>query len=444
METLFESILIYSVVFAFCLAVVVLYLRRQKKKSNLVEEKILIAKQEGLYEPVSLHPVVDQNTCIQTGACIAACPEKDILGIRNGKATTINASHCVGHGACFHACPTEAITLCIGTEKRGVELPHVNYNFETNIQGIFIAGELGGMGLIKNAVEQGRQAVENIIRTGKKTHHATYDLIIMGAGPAGISASLTAKKHNLKCLTLEQDTLGGTVFSFPRSKIVMTSPMDLPLYGKLKLYETTKPELLDLWKDVISKHSIPFKENSKVEAIIPEEDHFRVETLSGDKYTARSVLLAIGRRGSPRKLNIPGEELEKVAYRVLEPEIISGKDIMVVGGGDSAIETALLLASQNRVILSYRGDAFSRIKPKNREKIEEAVKQGVLDLKLNTNLVLIEKDDVTLTTGESGEKIKIRNDLVYIFAGGELPTQFLIKIGLQITKKFGEAVLKHR
>jgi len=444
METLFESILIYSVVFAFCLAVVVLYLRRQKKKSNLVEEKILIAKQEGLYEPVSLHPVVDQNTCIQTGACIAACPEKDILGIRNGKATTINASHCVGHGACFHACPTEAITLCIGTEKRGVELPHVNYNFETNIQGIFIAGELGGMGLIKNAVEQGRQAVENIIRTGKKTHHATYDLIIVGAGPAGISASLTAKKHNLKCLTLEQDTLGGTVFSFPRSKIVMTSPMDLPLYGKLKLYETTKPELLDLWKDVISKHSIPFKENSKVEAIIPEEDHFRVETLSGDKYTARSVLLAIGRRGSPRKLNIPGEELEKVAYRVLEPEIISGKDIMVVGGGDSAIETALLLASQNRVILSYRGDAFSRIKPKNKEKIEEAVKQGVLDLKLNTNLVLIEKDDVTLTTGESGEKIKIRNDLVYIFAGGELPTQFLIKIGLQITKKFGEAVLKHR
>ena len=444
METLFESILIYSVVFAFCLAVVVLYLRRQKKKSNLVEEKILIAKQEGLYEPVSLHPVVDQNTCIQTGACIAACPEKDILGIRNGKATTINASHCVGHGACFHACPTEAITLCIGTEKRGVELPHVNYNFETNIQGIFIAGELGGMGLIKNAVEQGRQAVENIIRTGKKTHHATYDLIIVGAGPAGISASLTAKKHNLKCLTLEQDTLGGTVFSFPRSKIVMTSPMDLPLYGKLKLYETTKPELLDLWKDVISKHSIPFKEISKVEAIIPEEDHFRVETLSGDKYTARSVLLAIGRRGSPRKLNIPGEELEKVAYRVLEPEIISGKDIMVVGGGDSAIETALLLASQNRVILSYRGDAFSRIKPKNREKIEEAVKQGVLDLKLNTNLVLIEKDDVTLTTGESGEKIKIRNDLVYIFAGGELPTQFLIKIGLQITKKFGEAVLKHR
>lgn len=443
METTYESVLIYSLVFVFCLVVVVLYLRRQKKKSNLVEEKILKAKQDGLYEPVSLHPVVDPHACIQTGACIAACPEKDILGIRNGKATTINASHCVGHGACFHACPTEAITLCIGTEKRGVELPHVNYNFESNIPGIFIAGELGGMGLIKNAVAQGTQAVENIVKAGKKHHNATYDLIVVGAGPAGISGSLMAKKHNLNCLVLEQDTLGGTVFSFPRSKIVMTTPMDLPLYGKLKLYETSKPELLALWQDVIRKNNVTVKENSKVETIVSEDGHFRLETAGGDKYTTRFVLLAIGRRGSPRKLNIPGEGLEKVAYRLLEPEIISGKEIMVVGGGDSAIESALSLASQNKVILSYRGEAFSRIKPKNKEKINEAAQQGLVDLRLNTSLTSIEKDDVILLQAE-GEEVKIKNDLVYIFAGGELPTQFLLKAGLQITKKFGEAILKHR
>jgi len=444
MELMIENIVIYTLAILFCLLVVWLYLRKQKRDSRKVEDKILKAKQDGLYEPVSLHPVVDVNSCIQTGACITACPEKDILGIRNGKATTINASQCIGHGACFHACPTQAITLCIGTEKRGVDLPHVNEFFETNVPGIYIAGELGGMGLIKNAVEQGRQAVENIVKSGHKTHHATYDLIIVGSGPAGISASLTAKKNSLHCLTLEQDTLGGTVFTFPRSKIVMTSAMNLPLHGKVKLFETSKSELLDLWQSVLTKNNIQVKETCKVESIIPENGHFRVETLNGEKYTTRHVLLAIGRRGSPRKLGIPGENTEKVAYRLLEPENIRGKKIMVVGGGDSAVESALILASQNNVILTYRGEAFSRLKPKNSQRINDAAALRQLDLRLNTNLVAIGRDDVTLSSTNGVETVKIENDQVYIFAGGELPTQFLTKSGIQITTRYGEAVLKHK
>src|SRR5512133_3885400 len=263
MEQVIENILIYSLAIALCIVAVVFYIHRRRKQSGIVEEKIKQAKIDGLNEPVSLHPYVDVTRCIGTGACVTACPEKDILGIRNGKATLINASHCVGHGACFHACPTEAISLKIGTEKRGVELPHVNQNFETNVPGIFIAGELGGMGLIKNAVEQGKQAVENIVRSLKKDHQAPYDLIIIGAGPAGISGGLTSKKHGLRFLILEQDTLGGTVFTFPRKKIIMTSPMDLPLYGKIKLFETSKSELLDLWQTVLKKNGITVSENSK-------------------------------------------------------------------------------------------------------------------------------------------------------------------------------------
>lgn len=444
MEQVIENILVYSVVLILCLVAVIFYIRREKRNSRKVEEKIAKAKREGLFEPVSLHPVVDHNKCIGSGACIAACPEKDILGIRNGKAVTINAAHCIGHGACFHACPTQAITLFIGTEKRGVELPHINQYFETNVPGIYIAGELGGMGLIRNSVEQGRQAVENIVKSGKKQHSANYDLIVIGAGPAGISASLTAKKHHLNCLTLEQDTLGGAVYTFPRKKIVMTTPMDLPLHGKVKLYETTKTELLDLWNEVITKNSIPIKENSKVEAIVPDNGHFKVVTLTGEEYITKHVLLAIGRRGSPRKLGIPGESTEKVAYRLLEPEGIKDKKIIVVGGGDSAIESALLLADQNNVILSYRNEFFSRIKPVNHEKIGAAAAEGKIDIRFNTTLVEIEKEEVTISSSiVIGETYKIKNDLVYIFAGGELPTQFLVKVGINITKKFGEAVLKH-
>jgi thioredoxin reductase (NADPH) len=443
MEILVENILIYSLAAILCVAVVLIYLRKKSRASRIVEEKIRQAKEDGLHEPLSLHPVVDASRCIQTGACIAACPEKDILGIVNGKATIINASRCIGHGACFHACPTEAISLRIGTEKRGVELPHVNQNFETNVPGMFIAGELGGMGLIKNAVEQGRQAVENIVKTFNKNHSASYDLIIVGAGPAGISGCLTAKKHGLKFLLLEQDSLGGTVFNFPRKKIVMTSPMDLSLYGKVKLFETSKTELLELWTNVLERNNISVKENSKVETITSENGVFKVSTAKGEELTTARILLATGRRGTPRKLNVPGETKEKVAYRLLEPEEIAGKNIIVVGGGDSAVESALLLADQNHVTLSYRNETFNRIKPLNSIALNKAVTDRKLDLLLSSNILSIDESSVEISVGSAGELRTLANDLVYIFAGGELPTQFLEKAGVKITKKFGETVMKH-
>jgi thioredoxin reductase/Pyruvate/2-oxoacid:ferredoxin oxidoreductase delta subunit len=443
MDVLVEKIITYSVVAIFLIGIVVIYLLKQKRESRIVEEKIAIAKEEGMHEPVTLHPVIDVNSCIKSGACITACPEKDIIGIRNGKATVINASHCVGHGACFNACPVQAITLCIGTEKRGVDLPHVDQSFETNVPGLYIAGEMGGMGLIKNAVEQGRQAVENLTKKIDKKVEAQYDLIIVGAGPAGISATLTAKKNKLSALTFEQDSLGGTVFTFPRSKIVMTSAVNIPLHGKVKLFETSKIELLNLWNEILTKNEISIRENTKVESITPVDKHFVVKTGTGEEFTSRKILLSIGRRGSPRKLNVPGEDKMKVAYRLLEPELIQGKEVIVVGGGDSAIETALLLAEQNNVALSYRSDTFSRLKPKNNEKIKKAIADGKVNALFNSTVKAIEDDLVKITFKDNDEPMVLKNDLVYIFAGGELPTQFLEKIGIKITTKYGEAILKH-
>ncbi len=442
MEVLLENILIYGIVGVLFILILYKYLSKQKNESKIVEEKIKKAKEMGTHEPVSLHPVIDINSCIKSGACITACPEKDILGIRNGKATTINASRCIGHSACFIACPVGAISLHIGTEQRGVQLPHVNPNFETNIPGIYIAGEIGGMGLIKNAVEQGKQAVDNLIKTLDKNEAAEYDLIIVGSGPAGIAASLQAKKNGLKFLTLEQDSLGGTVFTFPRSKIVMTSPMDLPLYGKLKLVETTKSELLDIWVKVLELNKITISENEKVNEIQKVENTFKIIS-NRNEYSTRKVMLAIGRRGTPRKLEVPGEEKEKVAYRLLEPELIHDRNILVVGGGDSAVEAAILLSEENNnVSLSYRSSSFSRIKPKNLEKIDEMISSNSINMFYNSTIAEILDDSVELKINENGTK-KIDNDLVYIFAGGELPTKFLEKVGIKITMKHGEAMLKH-
>lgn len=335
-----ESLLIYGIAGLISGLIVLIYIRKLISESRSSQQKIEKAKEEGIYEPVSLYPYIDPNSCIRSGACIMACPEEEIIGIRNGRATLINASRCVGHGACFHACPVEAITLRIGTDKRGVDLPHVNQNYETNIRGIYIAGELGGMGLIKNSVDQGRKAVENIAKTIEKGHKATYDLIVIGAGPAGISASLQAKKSGLNVLTLEQDTLGGTVYNFPRAKVVMTNPMELPGYGKLKFFQTSKKELLDIWNDAIQKNDLEIVENCKVESILLENEFFTLTTNKVINYTTHRVLIAIGRRGTPRKLGVKGEDLEKVAYKLLEPELIRDKHILVVGGGDSAIESA--------------------------------------------------------------------------------------------------------
>lgn len=440
----FEEILIYGVTFLVCALIVFFYLRKGKKQSEATAKKVAIAKEEGKFEPVSLYPFIDLSTCIGSGACITACPEKDILGIVDGKATVINTSSCIGHGACFHACPVEAISLRIGTEKRGVDLPHINPSYETNIKGIYIAGELGGMGLIKNSVEQGKQAIANMAKDMKPSKDGIIDLVIIGAGPAGISGSLEAKKRGINFLTLDQDSLGGTVYTFPREKVVMTHPMDLPLHGKLKLFETSKDQLIEVWRDVLEKNQITIQENTKVENISPIKDGvFRISTAAGEEILCNQILIAIGRRGSPRKLGVPGEENQNVAYRLLEPERISGKKIIVVGGGDSAVESAMLLMDNNQVTLSYRKEKFARIKTKNKQSLDAAIASEKLNVLLNSNLDEIKLDSVRLKVEGEDESRFMENDLVYIFAGGELPIKFLQNAGITVDKTFGKIVKKY-
>lgn len=407
-------------------------------------KKVLTKKKEnqeaGLTEPASLHPVIDPSRCLGCGACTRACPEGKILGLVNGKAELIEPANCIGHGACKTACPFEAITLVFGTEKRGMDIPLLSENFETNVPGMFIAGELGGMGLIRNAITQGVQAMDAIKQRASKQYKHDLDVLIVGAGPAGIGSALAAKKQKLNFRTIEQDSLGGTVAHFPRKKMVMTQPVDLPIFGKVKLKETSKEALIELWEEVIetTELDISFGERLENAAPLANNEGFVINTTKG-QYTARSLLLCLGRRGTPRKLNVPGEELSKVVYRLVDPTQYQNQNVLIVGGGDSALEAATCIAEEpgTSVTLSYRSNSFSRAKPRNREKALSYADAGRINLLLNSSVTKVNRNQVQID--QQGQLHKLENDAIIVCAGGILPTPFLEKLGIEIETKHGEA-----
>ncbi|MEQ1663552.1 MAG: NAD(P)-binding domain-containing protein [Thiobacillus sp.] len=412
------------------------YFRRRQQRGDKHAVALEIARQAGLGEPVSLHPVFDPLRCIGSGSCTKACPE-GALGLVDGKAHLINPTVCIGHGACLASCPFDAIQLVFGTEKRGVDIPLVKPNFETNIPGLFIAGELGGMGLVRKAAEQGRQAMNAIRDTLKGESQAELDVVIVGSGPAGIAAGLGAIQHKLRYRILEQeDSLGGTVYHYPRNKIIMTSPVNLPIVGKVKMSEISKEALLEFWNGIVNKTGLAISFKERMESIQPDGKGFQIKT-SGGTYFARTVLLAIGRRGTPRKLDVPGEELPKVVYRLVDAEQYRGQKVLVVGGGDSALEAALAIAEESgtEVTLSYRSDAFGRVKVKNRQRLDEAEQQGRIRVLLKSNVARIDASEVVLEC-ESGS-VTLPNDVVIISAGGVLPIDLLKKVGIEFETKHG-------
>jgi len=434
MENLYSWLIAVGIVLFF----VIRYWLGHRKR----EEAAIAAAEHGKMfsdGPRAQHPHINLDSCIGCGTCVDACPEGDVLGLLNGKATIVKGHKCIGHSICAEVCPVGAITMVMATASASSDMPALTPQYETSVPNLFIAGELGGLALIKNAVNQGRDCVDLItsrltelrqVNPSVNGHSDVLDVIIVGAAPAGISASLRATENGITHLTLERESVGGTVSKYPRQKLVMTSPVEFPLYGKFNKTQLSKEELLGLWEKVIARADLNIRTGECVDTIKREGDGiFNVKTAKGD-YRSRSVVMALGLAGTPRKLGVPGEDMPHVLYRLIEADHYTNNHILVVGGGDSAVEAAMGLAHQpgNKVTVSYRKGEFSRLKDRNAKRIEEQIKGRKLEVLFNSMPVEFRKGSVLIDVG--GAVREIPNDFVWIFAGGIPPTEFLKATGI--------------
>jgi thioredoxin reductase (NADPH) len=423
-----ESILTIVISGVLIGAALIPYFVATRRRERAAEERFKQTAVAGLQSAPSMHPHFNALACIGCGGCVAACPEGDVLGVIDGKATLVHGAQCVGHGVCAEACPVGAITLLMAEPGRSANLPILDASLQTTVPGIYIAGELGGMGLIRNAVVQGIQAMDQIAKLPRSAN-GIADVVIVGAGPAGLAAALAAKKHELRYVLLEQNDVGGSILHYPRRKVVLTSPVMLPLWGRLAIRETSKEALLETWDKIIARTGLKIHTGEKVIDIARENGAFTLRT-PVKEYRAMYVVLALGRRGTPRKLGVPGEELPKVMYQLADAETYRQENCLVVGGGDSALEAALGLSlhGRNAVTLAYRGRELSRVRERNRTRLDEAARRKQINLLLGSNVAQILPDAVQIATPTG--PLRMPNSWVFVCAGGELPFDFLRKIGI--------------
>ena len=418
---------------------------REARGERLLQREVDEIAAMGDLLPPTLHPVIDPAICIGSGACVRACPEEQVIGLIQGRARLVSAMSCIGHGACAAACPTQAIQLVFGTRARGLELPRIDRDFQTNQPGIYIAGELGGMGLIRNAVVQGAQAARHIVtgsaplppRRGKA---GALDALVVGAGPAGISATLSLLEAGLRVLLLDQDTFGGTIMHYPRAKVVMTGDLPLSLVGTVRRKTMSREGLVGLWSDIRQRFDLPFKSHQLVHGVAATADGMWRVLTETDEFRAANVILALGTRGSPRRLGVPGEDLGKVHYRLLEPQEFAGKHVLVVGGGNSAVESALSLYDFGgcaSVSISYRRDQFLRCRSDNRRRIDAALATSGVRALMSTNVVKIEPSSVTIQDDRGAHRLD--NDAIIAQLGGTAPAEVLKSFGIELVTKYGES-----
>ncbi|MBE7449603.1 MAG: NAD(P)-binding domain-containing protein [Kofleriaceae bacterium] len=377
---------------------------------------------------------INDDRCTGCDACVAVCPT-NVLDLVDNKSRVLRFHDCIQCEACMWACPTEALVMFReGSEPPPLKVPELDDSYQTAVPGQYLIGEVAGKPLVKNAANLGRGVVEHMLRTGlvPGAVPGAVDVAIVGSGPGGLSAALTCIQRGLSYVVLEKEQLiASTIARYPKGKLVMAEPYDTVNLSLLPVFDSSKEQIIPIWRELIERVGLHINQGEAVESATRRPDgSFDVRTTVA-AYRAQRLVLATGTRGKPRTLQVPGENLPKVTNLLDDPDDWRGKDVLVVGGGDSAVEAALALADAGaRVIISYRGKSFNRAQPKNKQAIESYAQQQRLKAKVQSQVVAFEPESVILALADGSQK-RYPNAGAFVLIGADPPVTWLEKLGVR-------------